>query len=66
MPAQSTNKAVVILAIGPLGLSNRLLKFKVLTDYESFQLRSSEMLGALYNTPQIFKGHRGRIAYISI
>jgi hypothetical protein len=36
MPAQSANKAVVILAIGPLGLSNRLPKFKVLADYKSF------------------------------
>ena len=51
MPAQSANKAVVILAIRPLGLSNKLLKFKVLVDYKSFQLRSSKILGALYNIP---------------
>ena len=51
MPAQSTNKAVVILAIRPLGLSNRLLKFKVLTGYEPFKLKSGKILGALYNTP---------------
>jgi hypothetical protein len=50
MPAQSANKAVVILAVRPLGLSNRLPKFKVSVDYESFQLKSGEMLGALYNT----------------
>jgi hypothetical protein len=66
MPVQSANKAVVILAIRLLGLSNRLLKFKVLADYKSFQLRSSEILNILYNTPQIFKGYRGGTAYISV
>ena len=66
MPVQSANKAVVILAVGPLGLSNGLLKFKVSADYESFQLKSGEMLSTLYNTPQIFKGHGGGTAYISV
>jgi hypothetical protein len=66
MPAQSANKAVVILAVGPLGLSNGLPKFKVSADYESFQLKSGEMLGALYNTPQIFEGHGGGTAHISV
>jgi len=51
MPAQSANKAVVILAIRPLGLGNRLPKFKVLIGYEPFELKSGKMLGALYNMP---------------
>jgi len=33
MPAESLGKAVVILAIRLLDLDNRLLRFKVLTDY---------------------------------
>jgi len=66
MPAQSINKAIVILAIGPLGLGNGLLKFKVLIGYKPFKLKSGEMLGALYNTPQIFKGCEGGIAYLLI
>jgi len=36
MPAKSLKKAVVILAIRSLDLSNRLLKLKVLNDYQSF------------------------------
>ena len=51
MPAQSTNKTIVILAIGPLGLGNGLPKFKVLTGYKPFKLKSNKILGALYNTP---------------
>ena len=66
IPAQSANKAIVILAIRPLGLSNRLPKFKILANYKSFQLKSSKILGTLYNTPQIFKGYRGRTTYISV
>ena len=38
MPAQGVKKAVVILAIKLLDLGNGLLKFKVLKDYQSFQL----------------------------
>jgi len=66
MPAQSVNKAVVILAIGPLGLGNRLPKFKVLIGYEPFKLKSGKILGTLYNMPQIFKGCGGGIAYLLI
>jgi len=36
MPAESLGKAMVILAIRSLDLGNRLLKFKVLKDYQSF------------------------------
>ena len=66
MPAQGLERAVVILAIRSLGLGNRLLKFKVLKDYKSFKFQSGEMLGTLYNTPQICKGCGGGLAYISI
>ena len=38
MLAQGLERAAVILAIGLLGLGNRLLKFKVLKDYKSFKL----------------------------
>ena len=38
MPAQGLERAVVILAIGSLGLGNGLPKFKVLKDYKSFEL----------------------------
>ena len=66
MPVQGLKRAVVILAIKLLDLGNRLLKFKVLKDYKSFKLQSGEMLGTLYNTPQICKGRGGGLAYISI
>ena len=66
MPAESLKKAIVILAIRLLDLSNKLLKLKVLNDYQFFQLQSGEILSALYNTPQIFKRHRGGFIYISI
>ena len=66
MPAKSLEKAIVILAIRLLDLGNRLLKFKVLKDYKSFKLQSGEILGTLYNIPQIYKGYRGGLAYISI
>ena len=33
MPVESLGKAVVILAIGSLGVDNRLLRFKVSKDY---------------------------------
>ena len=66
MPAESLGKAMVILAIKLLDLDNGLLKFKVLMDYQSFQLKSGKMLGALYHTPQIFKGYGGGLIYISI
>jgi len=33
MPAESLEKAVVILAIRSLGVDNRLSRFKVLKDY---------------------------------
>jgi len=36
MPVESLGKAIVILAIKLLDLGNRLLKFKVLKDYQSF------------------------------
>ena len=36
MPIESLGKAVVILAIRLLDLGNRLPKFKVLKDYQSF------------------------------
>jgi len=66
MPAESLGKAIVILAIRLLGVDNRLLRFKVLKNYQSFQLKSGKMLSALYDTPEIFKGRRGGLAYISI
>ena len=66
MPAQGLKRAVVILAIRSLGLGNRLLKFKISKDYKSFKLQSGEILGTLYDTPQICKGRGGRLAYIFI
>ena len=66
MPAQGLKRAIIILAIKSLGLGNGLLKFKVSKDYKSFKLQSGEILGTLYDTPQIYKRHRGRLAYISI
>ena len=66
MPAQGLERAVVILAIGSLGLGNGLPKFKVSKDYESFELQSGEMLGTLYDTPQICEGRGGGLAHVSI
>jgi len=66
MPAESLGKAVVILAIGSLDLSNGLPKLKVSNDYQSFQLQSGETLSALYDTPQIFEGRGGGLAHVSI
>ena len=66
MPVQGLERAIVILAIRSLGLGNRLPKFKVLKDYKSFKLQSGKILGTLYDIPQIYKGRRGGLAYVSI
>ena len=66
MPAQGLKRAIIILAIGLLGLGNKLLKFKILKYYKSFKLQSGKILNTLYNIPQICKGCKSRLAYIFI
>ena len=65
MPGKS-DRAVVILALGKLDWTNGLPAFKVSETFKRFPLRSGDMLGALYDTPQYFEGNGGGLAHISI
>jgi hypothetical protein len=65
-PGDSTAKAIVILALGPLSSDNGLPGFRISTKYEYPELQSGNIMGALDNTPQHFAGKGGGHAHISI